>query len=342
MRPRPDRDRARRPCGRPGWPRACARDGRHRSGGDVDRVVDAGAAELELSAGRPTAARDVVARPSREARTRSSRSSPRASTGSVCARRPSSPRRRARSPTSRRSAPRGLEAPIWPSGSPAGRCERARHATARAGPLRGDVRGRAHARRSTHPTRRRGTRDHARRCARHPGGRRVRRWRRAEAALALGHATRPANCSAPPRPRRRARRPTAAGADRGAGAARSGRARRRRGNDRRGRPRPHAARARGAAPRRRRPHQPRDRRRAVHEPQDASVHARASCASSTSGGRVEAAASPTAEGWSDHSATGISVRVRVPLTGELSQGAAGAQGRDHLSVLPAAGSRASR
>ena len=190
---------------------AAARDGLARARGaqdrrvrDVDRAGRRGRRRAR-ALGRTTdrGAGRGRARPGAKRGPGVSRSSPRACTGSVCARRPSSRRRRARSPTSSLSARRGLGPRIWPSGSP-GRSPRRRPARPR--PSCSSTRrcARPSSRASpTRPTRPRGTRrsraptrSASRPSAPTPAGAVPRRRSRS------GSATRPPNRCAPPRPQR--------------------------------------------------------------------------------------------------------------------------------------------
>ena len=104
----------------------------------------------------------------------------------------------------------------------------ARHARTRTAPLRGAVRGRADARRARARPDRVGRADRARRCARHPGARRLRSLAPCR-SVPRSRATPRRRRAAPRRCRHSgsARRPAAAGGDRRAGPARPRRARRR-------------------------------------------------------------------------------------------------------------------
>ena len=207
--------------------------------------VDAGAAELELSAGRPTAARDVVA--SALARSEDEEFpffTARLHSVGLRAEAELAEAARAESDELAERAARARGADL--AERIAGQVAASEPGTPlpELRPLRGAVRGRAHARRPRTRPGSMGRRDHARRCARHPGGRRV----RSLAPCRGGACARAAPRGRRTAPRRsgngdEAGRPAAAGGDPGAGAARSRRARRRRGTERRGQPRPHGARA---------------------------------------------------------------------------------------------------
>ena len=202
---RPGRGRARRSRRRAGRLRACARHVQRRRVRDVDRAGRRGRRRAR-AVGRTShrGAGRRVARPGAKRGTRSTPSSPPACTGSVCARRPSSRRRRARGSTEPGSAsarrgprnwPRRIAGQVaaTPPGTPAP--ELLLYAAA--------VRGRADPRRAHARPGRLGRADRARRRARHPGRRRLRPLAPAPRPPSRsGSATPlPSRC-APPRPQR--------------------------------------------------------------------------------------------------------------------------------------------